>query len=153
METKLYEDCILRVERHFKNCFSDTIITNDSSKQEIMLKKQKALLGQYMNLININLSNNIIVEGKETKYFIDNKILRVNPDDPIDYVENVIVREILIKMFNFWPIRDVNYTKRLFLYMFINIGLITVAGKRAINGSKEIVIANYTNLICKSIKD
>lgn len=151
MENQKYLDCIERINKHFKDCYADIVITDDCTKQELLLKKQRFLLFRILLLAHIDLRNNEVIEGEETKYMPGIKTLLVNPNDSIEYVEKVIVSTILNNILEAWPLLDFNYNKKLFLMLFINTGLIKVASKRTLNGSKEIVVSNYTNLICASM--
>lgn len=151
MDKKIYLDCIERIDKHFQKCYEDVVIKTNSKKAEAKMKKQKAVLVRLLILANIDLKNNEVIEGEETRYLPGIKTLVVNPNDSIDYVEKVIVYRIISNMLDNWPLKDFNYNKRLFLVMFVTAGLIKVIGKRALNGPREVVMSNFASLICATM--
>lgn len=146
MDKKIYKEYIQKLNGHIKNSFMDMDLIYDEN-----LKKQKQTFFNMLVLCDINLNDIKIIEGKTTLYDAPKKTITVNPDDSPEYVQYKVMHTILNRILYLWPIDNMEINKRVFLAIFINIGLIKVASKRVFNGSDKLIISNLAKLICASI--
>ncbi len=150
IDKKIYEKEIEKINEYFRSFFIIMTEEGYSEEEDILSNDRIAFLQVYL-ISNILLVNNIVEEGKETKYLIDTRTLKVNPKDNIEYVKFVIVNTVVTRMFDSIAIEDPRIRIKGLYYLFAYLGIIKVTSKKALKGSTHLVLANISRLILSSM--
>ena len=150
MDSKVYNDRLLKFNFIFNLAFED-FYDGLTSSEDIKNYDEKMALYQLYIFSNICLVRNKIIEAKETSYDIDKRILYVNTEDEIEYVDYVILYAIIERLFKQIKYLNIKYKFVALYVIFYKLGLINVYSERILNGSEHIMISNFTKAVLASI--
>lgn len=137
-----------RLNKYYKifNDIFDDLVDGEDINYDAVCFDEKLMLYQMFMACNIKLNDNNVIEAEETSYDVDRRLLKINLNDDIEYVDYVIMNKVFERILDEVPLPTMKLKVTGLFIIFTKLGLMRGYTNRFFKGSDHIILSTFTKI-------